>query len=115
MQKRMEDQFEELELALEGSVISCTLQTVSLLAKPAFLALSYTWGDPKIRKSITVDGKSSQITQNLWDALYHIRKDHEEVTIWVDALCINQTDFEEKNSQVPLMKHIYQMATGVLA
>jgi hypothetical protein len=98
----------------EGTVISCSLRIVSLLAKPEFLALSYTWGDPKFQKPIIVDGLSVQVSKNLWDALYHIRKDDEEIAIWADALCINQIDFEEKNSQVPLMKDIYQMATSTL-
>jgi hypothetical protein len=114
MRKGLQEFVDFEDVALESTFISCSLRTVSLLANPDFLALSYTWGDPKIRKSIAVDGTSVDVTKNLWDALCHIRKDDEEITIWVDALCINQTDFEEKNSQVPLMKDIYQMATGTM-
>ena len=32
------------------------------------------------------------------------------VTLWVDALCINQEDYEEKNRQIPLMAMVYGAA-----
>jgi hypothetical protein len=34
-------------------------------------------------------------------------------TCWIDALCINQNDVEEKNNHVPFMREIYEYADTV--
>lgn len=60
-----------------------------------YLALSYTWGKPQFTARILCDQIEFPITQNLADALQHIRHEHLELLIWVDALCINQCDLEE--------------------
>jgi len=56
-----------------------------------------------------------QIGSSLAAALRHVRHEHKQVTIWADALCINQGDTEEKNWQIPLMRQIYSNATTVHA
>jgi hypothetical protein len=40
--------------------------------------------------------------------------DGESATLWVDAICINQKDVQEKNKQVSLIKEIYQRAGQVV-
>jgi hypothetical protein len=54
------------------------------------------------------------ITENLECALQYLQHDAAPVTIWIDALCINQPDESEKAEQVTRMKEIYQMAEHVL-
>jgi hypothetical protein len=54
-----------------------------------------------------------KITQNLFDALTRLRCVKAR-NLWVDAICINQSDVEEKSRQIPLMKHIYELATQVV-
>lgn len=44
---------------------------------------------------------------NLYKALRRIRQEHEDLTIWIDAICINQNGDTEKSHQVALMKTIY--------
>jgi hypothetical protein len=60
------------------------------------------------------DGKRIDITQNLSDALTNIVAIGIDGWLWIDALCINQADFEERSSQVLLMGNIYSSASEVL-
>jgi hypothetical protein len=62
-----------------------------------------------------LDGYYVQVTSNLQSALKHIRSETETVAIWVDALCINQEDLEEKNLQILRMRSIYKSADEVIA
>ncbi|KAL1868441.1 hypothetical protein VTK73DRAFT_3649 [Phialemonium thermophilum] len=82
-----------------------------------FLALSYTWGDPRDTEKIVVDGKVVDVGRNLEAALRTFR-DHPDLLdgcgIWVDQLCINQNDTKEKNRQVKRMRRIYKIARRVL-
>ncbi|KAK3986468.1 heterokaryon incompatibility protein-domain-containing protein [Cladorrhinum sp. PSN332] len=75
-----------------------------------FEALSYVWGDETETTRIQVDDKTISITKSLCAALIHLRSAHKPRTLWVDALCINQDDVEEKNRQLPLMGDIYSTA-----
>lgn len=61
------------------------------------------------------DGSTIPIAQNLCVALRHFRHQKECRRLWVDALCINQEDDNERSSQVPLMGGIYRRANRVIA
>ncbi|KAH6891305.1 heterokaryon incompatibility protein-domain-containing protein [Thelonectria olida] len=80
-----------------------------------YIALSYTWGSPKVKKDILVNGILRHITINLDIALRTLRLSDEPVTLWADALCINQNDPNDKSQQVHLMHHIFAWATEVRA
>ncbi|KAL9597505.1 MAG: hypothetical protein Q9219_005087 [cf. Caloplaca sp. 3 TL-2023] len=76
-----------------------------------FTALSYTWGDPSNPGFIFLnDCCSLPITRNLEAALRHLRLQTESVRLWVDAICINQADLDEKTLQVSMMRDIYVSA-----
>src|SRR5450432_2440442 len=77
-------------------------------------ALSYTWGDPKSTLDITVQGQTIPVTEDLWWALKYLRLPNAVRVIWVDAICINQRDIEERRKQVSLMRRIYSSAFRVL-
>ncbi|KAI0596488.1 heterokaryon incompatibility protein-domain-containing protein [Biscogniauxia sp. FL1348] len=49
------------------------------------------------------------------DAQAPISPVQETVSIWVDAICINQSDVDEKSAQVTMMDLIYSVATYVVA
>ena len=94
-----------------------TLTHISLDADPApvFTALSYVWGDPTNAIPISIDGHAVPVTQNLHSALTRLQRERFQGPIWIDAICINQSDTAEKNSQIPLMTRIYTGAIRVLA
>ncbi|KAL1607837.1 hypothetical protein SLS60_002775 [Paraconiothyrium brasiliense] len=81
-----------------------------------FTALSYVWGDPTAPKSILIDGTTRfWVTRNLFDALKTLRRPDGALMFWIDAICINQDDPEEKRWQIGLMRRIYRQAHRVLA
>ena len=79
-----------------------------------FEALSYTWEGGLNTISIFVNGQRRLITPNLEAFLRHRREAQDLVTLWVDAICINQEDNQEKNSQVKLMNLIYLAAGRII-
>jgi len=94
---------------------NCNLKICSLDEKPFYDALSYTWGGLEEPESITLNGSTWEITSNLGQALRHLRPADKSLNIWVDALCINQIDKEERGSQVEFMGDIYRGAAHVRA
>jgi hypothetical protein len=108
---------ETLELAgscFPNDAICCRLSLATLDDPPAFEALSYAWGDPKHVMSIQIEGHAIPVTKNLHDALIHLRRDYTERICWVDAVCINQGDIDERSSQVTQMEHIYRCALQIV-
>ncbi|KAI0107174.1 heterokaryon incompatibility protein-domain-containing protein [Nemania sp. FL0031] len=93
--------------------INCTVRHVTLANALDFTALSYTWGNPEIRKAISVGGQTLEVTINLFDALRHLRSPQKTRTLWVDAICINQGDLDERSKQVLRMRDIYTFAKTV--
>ena len=91
-----------------GDPLSGALNLVNLDAAPPYTCLSYTWGEPDFTCQISIDGKRMSITTNLHDALQRLRSSNDNVDIWVDAICINQADLNERNSQVQMMGRIYR-------
>ena len=87
----------------------CQMRQVSLIDKPEYAALSYTWGAPIFDHHIICDGRRLAITAHLDAALRRFRTTT-WWTLWVDALCIDQTNIPERNYQVSIMKHIYSQA-----
>ncbi|KIM94396.1 hypothetical protein OIDMADRAFT_71339, partial [Oidiodendron maius Zn] len=77
-------------------------------------ALSYTWGKPHPTTTLTCNGVSYGVTNNLYSALHHLRLPDRPRYIWVDALCINQNDIPERNVQVREMIRIYSGAKRVV-
>jgi hypothetical protein len=94
--------------------------------------LSYTWGNASKRKPILVNGQRFDATENLVEALIHLRnvdiispkalfgrvpkRDHQyrrNEYIWIDIVCVNQKDRIEKESQVRQMHDIYARAAQV--
>ncbi|KAJ4401111.1 hypothetical protein N0V91_008133 [Didymella pomorum] len=82
-------------------------------------ALSYVWGDfdnthdPLVRKSEDSEYRSFTVTYNLYAALYRLRYPDLPRTFWIDAICINQDDLQERAMQVMIMARIYAYATSV--
>ncbi|WZH43018.1 heterokaryon incompatibility protein-domain-containing protein [Fusarium acuminatum] len=82
--------------------------------QPDFEALSYVWGDINPAKYIGINDQNVSITPNLHLALIHLRLTNKVRTLWVDALCIDQSFHGERNQQVRIMGDIYKSARQVV-
>lgn len=80
-----------------------------------FEALSYAWGDPEPQRPILVNGHRFDVGPNLHSMLHARSMMFRERLVWVDAICINQNDNDEKSVQITLMKGIYQKAKRTVA
>ncbi|KAK0716794.1 heterokaryon incompatibility protein-domain-containing protein, partial [Lasiosphaeria miniovina] len=101
----------------KNSHIQCRLTTFPMLDSASthpYESLSYVWGSDDNKQPIYVDGDELYITANLHVALSHLRHCFLERILWVDAICINQDDKDEKGRQVQLMAKIYSKASRVI-
>ncbi|KAK4215192.1 heterokaryon incompatibility protein-domain-containing protein [Rhypophila decipiens] len=125
---------------LDDAPLTGSLRVVNLQDKPEFTALSYAWKDsddeeenrrgetnsqvrsPTLGVATTADGQVDlDITPSCFDALRHIRRHQSKaaavtsgpraLSIWIDAVCINQQDDHDKTGQIPLMQEIYSQAS----
>ncbi len=96
---------------------------------PSYIALSYVWGDPNNSHPVDVNCRDFNVTQNLYMALLHIHElssifeegvgqqsesGQADSFLWIDALCINQGDIEERSKQISKMTAIFASAFTVL-
>lgn len=103
----------------DHSLIRCSLRTAILGAsEDSYQALSYVWGNAHDTETILVNGQRFQATRNLVQALLHVGNRNPTTrkhrALWVDAICINQNDIPERNTQVSVMGTIYRNACDVL-
>ena len=104
----------------ESHKVSCHLETVDLDDPSGYTALSYTWaledGDDSLSQLLHIQGQTLPVTENLSLALEHLARSggDEEMRLWVDAVCINQQDDDEKSYQVAMMADIYKHATNTV-
>ncbi|KAK8136781.1 HET-domain-containing protein [Apiospora sp. TS-2023a] len=100
--------------------------------EPRYEALSYLWGSSENPCMVQVAQPDSthalvsgtdrsmyewatmSVGQNLDAALRHLRLPESTRTLWIDAICINQDDREEKSKQIVRMSALYRMATRVV-
>ncbi|KAK4215145.1 heterokaryon incompatibility protein-domain-containing protein [Rhypophila decipiens] len=97
--------------------IQLSLRNVSLndSPPPQYTALSYVWGNAAETVPILVDGVKFLATKNLVAALAELQpEDGDPMTLWIDALCINQSDNDEKSGQIQLMKQIYEASISTI-
>jgi hypothetical protein len=112
-----------------GDQVECTLSVYNLSTAPSFSALSYTWGLPhrdihrlrkcpsSDRRQIKCNGFEGQVGENLYDFLVYCSHNSGldlQGYIWIDALCIDQGNIQERSEQVKLMSRIYQTAIRVI-
>lgn len=77
-------------------------------------ALSYTWGSAELLECISVNDGQLPITDNLYAVLHYLRFPDRDRLLWIDAVCINQADLQERNQQVQMMGLIYSSAERVI-
>lgn len=96
--------------------IQGVLWTTSITNAGAYTTLSYVWG-PKDQTMHVLRTPSGDlvIRESLYAALLSLRPKREPMTLWIDALCINQKDKREKSSQITLLAEIFQRSVSTLA
>ncbi|KAH9868810.1 hypothetical protein J1614_007884 [Plenodomus biglobosus] len=115
----------QLHPGSKGDSICCSLQVVNLLdyedvtAKSrvenleTYDAVSYVWGSPKGKHRVMCNGMLVHITSNVKDVLERLRDTTQSRTLWLDALCIDQSNPRERAEQVKLMGLVYWKARHV--
>jgi hypothetical protein len=100
------------------SEIECELFEYSLQDQSKgthlYEALSYAWGSLEKPCSISIKKENLAVTNNLHSALLRLRDRALERVLWVDAVCIDQDNNEERKHQVELMAKIYSNAHRVI-
>ncbi|CAN9417672.1 unnamed protein product [Alternaria alternata] len=85
--------------------------------KSAYICLSYVWGHGRNLPWIRLDGRLFQVRQNLHAFLASARKKPHVCSewLWIDALCIDQSNTPERSHQVQQMGHIFSRAVKVIS
>lgn len=121
----------------ETAPIICSLRHAFFEDIWDYEAVSYTWGTESHNRPITINGKRFYVSPTLKQALKQFRKRIPKMTarnfswtgerrtggqdnaaglrcLWIDAICINQTDLEERNQQIQFMARIYRNSSRLL-
>ncbi|KAE8447099.1 hypothetical protein EG329_011083 [Mollisiaceae sp. DMI_Dod_QoI] len=99
--------------------LQCSLRTAPMDQAGNFVAMSYVWGENSSTECISIDGTNHPIRPNLAAGLRRFRARFSEqrqvLSIWADAICINQNSVDERNHQVPLMRSIFSQCESAFA
>lgn len=100
----------------QGSdVIRSNFEYVSLAAESLplqrYTTVSYCWGDSGTNEVILVNGYLVSVPLSAAQVIRRFRQKDFTCTLWVDAVCIDQSNAAEKSWQVGLMASIYMMST----
>ena len=106
-----------LKLFPGDGILRAELLHVDLQHNPGYEAISYTWGDPVDEEDISINNVTIKIRPNLSAFLRRLRVSCPSTgrLLWVDGICINQTDLHEKSSQVARMDKTFNRAKRVLS
>ncbi|KAI0383743.1 heterokaryon incompatibility protein-domain-containing protein [Hypomontagnella monticulosa] len=106
---------------LKGSIIQ--IKRYSELVKPGdrqgYCALSYAWGKSKFSRVLILEGSDSNVRSYLPISriveamLRYFREPKKPRYLWIDAICLNQQDEDEKGKQIPEMGEIFTSADKV--
>lgn len=77
-------------------------------------AVSYVWGPPSPAHLTLVNGGPFWVRENLYDFLHEMKSQRREDHFWVDAICLDQTNAQEKNHQVRQMGRMYSDAKRII-
>jgi Heterokaryon incompatibility protein (HET) len=113
-------------------LICCEVVVASLdpVQPTKFTALSYTWENQAQYRPLLISGQTIVVTPNVEAFLRAAQRAHQlwkstrsEIPkpefldandlFWIDAVCINQADDEERGSQVAMMRRIYESAHSI--
>ncbi len=95
---------------LKAELVCCPLD-----AAPPYEAISYVWGaDPRKPHPVILDNKQFHVSTNVFHILCRHSSLFRPRLLWIDSICINQSDDVEKSQQVKMMRDIYETASRVV-
>ena len=103
-----------------GDEIRMTIRNrrLSKSLRPVYEALSYTWGSETDHDYVYVQEDKAQkalaVAPNLAEALQYLRYEDRSRVLWIDAICVDQTNTAERGHQVLRMADIYRQASRVI-
>ena len=108
-----------LSISIEPSTgyVTCHFRLADLAtSRGAFRAISYCWGKhTPTHRVLCEDGRSLLLTESATELLRYVIPRNPVDYFWIDQICVNQADLEEKSTQVSLMGQIYSLTTQVVA
>ncbi|KIX97171.1 uncharacterized protein Z520_07285 [Fonsecaea multimorphosa CBS 102226] len=116
----------ELEAGDRTDVLMCSLKFVCLTEDDdtnhnedddtnQYEAVSYCWGELHPRMRVYIDNGYVMAGRNIGFALVYLRRTDRTRRLWIDALCIDQLDLDEKASQIGQMSRIFGTARQQIA
>lgn len=78
---------------------------------PVYETISYCWRAPQSSSPVCINDMPLNVPISTAQVLQQVAVLEGQRYVWIDAVCINQTDFEERASQVQLMRRIYSKTT----
>ena len=112
---KAEKQIRLVRLQPGDSILILELAVFSLDTALPFKALSYAWTELRPTKTVLLGGQEVKVRTNLYSCLQMMRDEEDFDWIFIDALCINQDDEAERESQVALMGLLFRQAEEVIA
>ncbi|RBR16525.1 uncharacterized protein FIESC28_06934 [Fusarium coffeatum] len=97
-----------------GEILSFELEEVPLAGTTSFDALSYEWQEKVGTVPVQCGDRKILITPNCKAAMEKLRLRNKSRHLWIDAVCINQSDDHERNQQVGIMGEIFRTADKVI-
>jgi Heterokaryon incompatibility protein (HET) len=119
--EEIECRFEDFQLGPATSYDAISQEADRIMEDPhleaskSYDAISYVWGTSPDEGSILIDGHRLVIKKRAYEIIHQARSMWMDKLIWIDGVCINQSDTEEKASQVVMMADIYKSARRVTA
>lgn len=104
----------------EDGLLHGELEVVSLLAdtRPNYEAISYCWGEISGRGCMLLNDIVFEAPASAIKVLKQFRPKEfsrqEPRILWIDAVCINQSDIEERGHQVGIMGQVFQSCQQAL-
>ncbi|EXF76998.1 hypothetical protein CFIO01_08700 [Colletotrichum fioriniae PJ7] len=99
----------------QNSPVQCDIIHATLDSPPSYRAVSHRWAstgdEPQI---ILVNGAPSLVSTSIYDLLVELRRMRLSQLLWIDSICIDQADAQEKSRQVGLMREIFEEATSTI-
>jgi hypothetical protein len=99
----------------EEAQIRCLIHTSRHRDGEDYEALSYVWGTPGVAVKIRCNDEVLFVSGSLKIALHRFRLTTSSRKLWIDQICIDQSNDVEQMEQVGMMKQIYSEAATVLA